>query len=180
MQAIAGTERMLQNIIKKMEPQLLTPEKIQEFVKVYRESQERKREGMRNLSNKVKVLADTPYTRIYKGSGGKKQTEQKRLGFSGVLSSATDEFFYKANPALLLAAQGMLKSVGKPMSEEDKNNIKFVPDIVFDKAFIKTMQDSKFTQEQIIEVSQAVRRETLSQLNRPLFVDVPEQEEGAE
>ena len=180
MKAIAGTEKMLQNSIKKMEPQLLTPEKIQEFVKVYRESQERKREGMRNLSNKVKVLADTPYTRIYKGSGGKKQTEQKRLGFSGVLSSATDEFFYKANPALLLAAQGMLKSVGKPMSEKDKNNIKFVPDIVFDKAFIKTMQDSKFTQEQIIEVSQAVRRETLSQLNRPLFVDVPEQEEGAE
>jgi len=122
---IAATKINFQNKLRGLDYRLQTPEDVDALVEEYKNLQVRKREGMRDFAKRVDIYKQVPYTRIYRDKDGKIKEEQEVLGTEGVLSSATDNFFYTPDETLLLtAAQELVREV----DTEDISNIVFIPD----------------------------------------------------
>ena len=92
---IAATKINFQNKLKRLDYKLQTPEDVNAIVQEYKDLQRRKREGMRDFKKRVDVYKKVPYTRIYRDKDGKVQQSEKLLGVEGILSAATDKFWFK-------------------------------------------------------------------------------------
>ena len=148
---IAATKINFQNKLKRLDYKLQTPEDANAIVQEYKDLQRRKREGMRDFKKRVDVYKKVPYTRIYRDKDGKVQQSEKLLGVDGVLSAATDKFWFKPDETLLItavqeAANGVNSEdpssgttqidEGAPTSQAalyESSNIMFFPDGPFSK-----------------------------------------------
>ena len=137
---IAATKINFENKIKGLNYKLQTPEDVNDLIEEYKNLQKRKRKGMQDLTKRVGIYRQIPYTRIYRNKDGKIEREQKVLGSEGVLAAATNDFFYTPDETLLqTAAQDLVKeadtrdTIDIDSLSTDLPNIIFMPDNPFSK-----------------------------------------------
>jgi hypothetical protein len=119
--AINDTEASFMKFVSEMPDQQYTEELGRKIVDKYREYQQRKFEGMVDLSDKIKLIESMKY---FDKSGN-----ERNYGIERIVMATTDKGFYKAPEEIFYARQSLVD--GKKGS--------FVPDRVFDKTELKKM-----------------------------------------
>ena len=142
-----------------------TKDDVDEIVKKYIELQERKRTAMQNLSKKIDIFKKVPYMRIYKDRKGNKQTEQKVLGITGVVKSATDNFLYDLKPEIIT-------SLVKPIVENSARGV-FIPDNAISEDTIMALKRKGYSVPLVAELVKKLGQAQASLARRKLF-DKPE------
>ena len=142
-----------------------TKDDVDEIVKKYIELQERKRTAMQNLSKKIDIFKKVPYMRIYKDRKGNKQTEQKVLGITGVVKSATDNLLYDLKPEIIT-------SLVKPIVENSAGGV-FIPDDAISEDTIMALKRKGYSVPLVAELVKKLGQAQASLARRKLF-DKPE------
>lgn len=150
-QPLNESQARLQRAITEMDPQLITPEKIDEFVGVYRDSQNRSRAVMKKLARKVNVFANTPVQVIRKVKG-KTQVVNERVGIARVIQAATRNFTGGLNSRIIKGLQDQV----------------YIPDNVLTDATLQTLRRKNFTAKQIGEIMNKLGQEFSDQSKIPL------------
>tara|TARA_R100000700_G_scaffold31916_1_gene39071 strand:+ start:1925 stop:6400 length:4476 start_codon:yes stop_codon:yes gene_type:complete len=101
---IAATKVNYQNKLRNLDFKLQNREDVDNIVEEYKSLQQRKREGMRDFTNRVSVYKNYPYIRIYRDKDGKVKQEKELFGTEGVLAAATDDFWFRPDETLLKTA----------------------------------------------------------------------------
>jgi hypothetical protein len=101
---IAATKVNYQTKLRNLDFKLQNREDVDNIVEEYKSLQKRKREGMRDFTNRVSVYKNYPYIRIYRDKDGKVKQEKELFGTEGVLSAATDDFWFSPDETLLKTA----------------------------------------------------------------------------
>jgi hypothetical protein len=169
LKALAMTKDNFIKEVTSLPFEVVTDEALDEVVKKYADSQERKYRGMQDFAKKVNEFKGLEYIRRYKDNKGKIQEEDKVLGIEGVLGAATNNFWYKGNDALIL-----------PLASDTASTVKngvFMPDNVFqDRRMLDAMLKRGFTEGQLGNFYSKISDVFSSYVEKPLVV--VEQKEG--
>ena len=106
------------NILKDVDVGITTSEDIDKLVQEHVALQERKREAMRDLHEKVGEFSKLEFTRIY-GNPKNPKRERDTLDRNGVMAAATKNFQYNIDSNL-----GQIIS----QLEKEKDKVRFIPD----------------------------------------------------
>lgn len=129
---IAATKINYQNKLRNLDFKLQNREDVDNIVEQYKSLQKRKREGMRDFTNRVSVYKNYPYIRIYRDSDGKVKQEKEVFGTEGVLAAATDDFWFRPDETLLkTAAEDIVKEVDADADLDVDSLSTDIPDVQF-------------------------------------------------
>jgi hypothetical protein len=123
--AINATEASFMKFVSEMPDQQYTEELGRKIVDKYREYQQRKFEGMVDLSDKIKLIESMKYF--------DKNGNERNYGIDRIFMATTDKGFYKAPEEIFYARQSLV----------DNKKGSFVPDRVFDKTDLRKMLHDK-------------------------------------
>jgi hypothetical protein len=140
--AINATEASFMKFVSEIPDQQYTEELGRKIVDEYRKYQQRKFDGMVDLSDKIKLIESMKY---FDKSGNEKNYDIGRI-----LTATTDKGFYKAPEEILYARQGS-----------------FVPDRVFGKTDLRKMlHDKKYSPSLVNDLAQVYKEFAGKKLER--------------
>jgi hypothetical protein len=140
--AINATEASFMKFVSETTDQVYTPELGKKIVDEYRKYQQRKFDGMVDLSDKIKLIESMKY---FDKSGN-----ERNYGIGRIVMATTDKGFFKAPEEIFYARQGS-----------------FVPDRVFDKTDLRKMlHDKKYPPSLVNDLAQVYKEFAGKKLER--------------